>query len=462
MLGEHHEDDLLAELLEGVTGPDWLDSLNHDLQATQIDEFGIESTHSATMKRATSSPLRFQTPGLSSSTPLAMNPHVVLRNEEISSYESNQSFLDSFGFNGVDDNKLARRDSARHVSGIPPVMPASRSLPRPNSMPSVMPTHTVPAQGGHWAWVPEEGSSGLPTAPPPPHPPEELYQVPVKTGRLPLMMTTDDNDVELLNLDITESFDVLEMANTLVLEQGSGGARRVHSNRHGSCPLPVLLEDSISDPTPDESLSPQTSIDNSGCTGTTSQGRVRSRPSNAIPMGQTRSIPVKSQRSSRSQSSPHLGSSLLASSCPTTYGGSARSQYIGSGSLSDMNDDLDPDYSVEIGRAHSLRSTGGTPKSSKKKHNPWSVEETVALINGVNRVGVGKWADIKRLDDPEISDILSNRTAVDLKDKWRNLTRVAKLPKATLKSKLSKEKGPPEIPLESMLLVKELMEAADK
>ena len=460
MLGEHHEDDLLAELLGGVTGPDWLDSLNQDLQATQIDEFGIASNHSATLKRSTSSPLQFQTPGLSSSTPLAMNPNLSLRNEEISSFESNQSFLDPFGYNGGEENR--RRDSARHMSGIPPVMPSGRSLPRPNSMPSVLPTHTVPAQGGHWAWVPEEGSNGLPTVPPPSHPPvQESYQVPVKTGRLPLMMTGHDNDMDLLNLDITESFDVLEMANTLILDQGNGGVRRKHSKGHGSCPLPVLLEDSISDPLQDnDSLSPQTSADTSGCT--ISQGRVRSRPSTAIPVSATRSIPVKSQRSSRSQSSPHLGSSLLASSCPTTYGGSGRSPYIGSGYLSDMNDEQDPDYSLEMGRSQSLRSTGGTTSNGKKKHNPWSVEETVALINGVNQTGIGKWADIKRLDDPGISDVLANRSAVDLKDKWRNLTRVAKLPKATLKAKLAKEKGPAEIPLESMLLVKELMEAADK
>lgn len=459
MLGDHQEDDLLAELLGGVAGPDWLDSLNQDLQATQIDEFCIDS-HPAPLKRSTSSPLRFQTPGLSSSTPLAMNPNVALRTEEISSYESNQSFLDPFGFNNGEE--LRRRDSARQMSGIPPVMPSGRSLPRPNSLPSIMPTLTIPAQGGHWAWVPEEGTECPPTGPPPSHPPvQDSYKVPVKTGRLPLTMAPNDTDLDLLNLDITESFDVLEMANTLVLEQGNGGIRRMLSKGHGSCPLPVLLEDSISDPLEEnDSLSPQTSVDNSGCT--TSQGRVRARPSNAIPVSQTRSIPMKSQRSSRSQSSPHMGSTLLASSCPTTYGGSARSPYIGSASLSDVNDDHDPDYSVEMGRTHSLRSTGGTPSSGKKKHNPWSVDETVALINGVNQVGIGKWADIKRLDDPEISDILVNRSAVDLKDKWRNLTRVAKLPKATLKSKLSKEKGPSEIPLESMLLVKELMGIAEK
>lgn len=465
MFGDQ-QDDLLAELLQGVSGPDWLDSLNQDLQATQIDEFGIESAHSGTLKRSTSSPLRFQTPGLSSSTPLAMNPNVALRNEEISSYESNQSFLDSFGFNGLEENRLSRRESAKNVNGMPPVMPSGKPvLPRPNSMPSVMPTHTVPAQGGHWAWVPEEGSNGMPSVPPPSHPPaHESYQVPVKTGRLPLTMSAHDTDIDLLNLDITESFDVLEMANTLVLEQGSGGIQRIHGKGHGSCPLPVLLEDSISDPTLDnDSLSPQTSIDNSGCTGMiTSQGsgRIRARPSGAIPMNHAREIPMKSQRSSRSQSSPHLGSGLLASSCPT-YGGSARSPYMGSGSLSDINDDLDPDYSVEMGRAHSLRSSGGT-SSSKKKHNPWSVEETVALINGVHQTGIGKWAEIKRLKDPEISDVLSSRSAVDLKDKWRNLTRVAKLPKATLKAKLSKERGQGEIPLESMLLVKELMESMDK
>jgi len=66
----------------------------------------------------------------------------------------------------------------------------------------------------------------------------------------------------------------------------------------------------------------------------------------------------------------------------------------------------------------------GKPKS--KQHNPWSAEEAAALVEGVARCGGGKWAEIKKLGFSAIW----GRTAVDLKDKWRNLVRIASLPKA--------------------------------
>ena len=47
-----------------------------------------------------------------------------------------------------------------------------------------------------------------------------------------------------------------------------------------------------------------------------------------------------------------------------------------------------------------------------------------ALVDGVQRCGGGRWADIKKLGLRE----LARRSAVDLKDKWRNLARVAALP----------------------------------
>ncbi len=53
-----------------------------------------------------------------------------------------------------------------------------------------------------------------------------------------------------------------------------------------------------------------------------------------------------------------------------------------------------------------------------------SIEETQALVLGVEQCGGGKWADIKKLG----YDVISARSAVDLKDKWRNLMRVAMLP----------------------------------
>jgi len=65
----------------------------------------------------------------------------------------------------------------------------------------------------------------------------------------------------------------------------------------------------------------------------------------------------------------------------------------------------------------------------KKHHNPWTAEETRALIEGVGICGGGKWADIKKLGIKAIE----RRSAVDLKDKWRNLLRVAFLPQQTLR-----------------------------
>ncbi len=45
------------------------------------------------------------------------------------------------------------------------------------------------------------------------------------------------------------------------------------------------------------------------------------------------------------------------------------------------------------------------------------MEETEALVAGVETCGGGKWADIKKLGLRAIE----RRSAVDLKDKWRNL-----------------------------------------
>lgn len=71
----------------------------------------------------------------------------------------------------------------------------------------------------------------------------------------------------------------------------------------------------------------------------------------------------------------------------------------------------------------------GSGHRRKKHHNPWTAEETQALIDGVGICGGGKWADIKKLGLKAIE----RRSAVDLKDKWRNLLRVALLPQQTLR-----------------------------
>ncbi|CAM6090853.1 unnamed protein product [Calypogeia fissa] len=62
---------------------------------------------------------------------------------------------------------------------------------------------------------------------------------------------------------------------------------------------------------------------------------------------------------------------------------------------------------------------GGT---RRKHHRPWTLREVVTLVEGVARCGGGKWADIKKLAFAAVG----YRTAVDLKDKWRNLLRASR------------------------------------
>lgn len=49
----------------------------------------------------------------------------------------------------------------------------------------------------------------------------------------------------------------------------------------------------------------------------------------------------------------------------------------------------------------------------------WTAEEEAALHAGIRKHGPGKWQTIVK--DPEFQSQLSNRTNIDLKDKWRNI-----------------------------------------
>lgn len=60
------------------------------------------------------------------------------------------------------------------------------------------------------------------------------------------------------------------------------------------------------------------------------------------------------------------------------------------------------------------------PLSMGAPKQKWTGEEEAALKAGVLKHGAGKWRII--LKDPEFNIILCNRSNVDLKDKWRNLT----------------------------------------
>lgn len=99
-----------------------------------------------------------------------------------------------------------------------------------------------------------------------------------------------------------------------------------------------------------------------------------------------------------------------------------------------------------------LRKEQGGRRS--KHHNPWALEETETLIEGVARCGGGKWADIKKLGFSSIE----HRTAVDLKDKWRNLLRIAMLPPSAVKTTDKKR----EIPQSLLHRVRELAGAHSK
>mmetsp|Transcript_8844 Transcript_8844/g.26495 ORF Transcript_8844/g.26495 Transcript_8844/m.26495 type:complete len:787 (+) Transcript_8844:200-2560(+) len=122
----------------------------------------------------------------------------------------------------------------------------------------------------------------------------------------------------------------------------------------------------------------------------------------------------------------------LSSSLPRNYGASARPTSSGG--------------TVKRKRAThvpvALRDSADTDAAGqrRKQHNPWTREETEALVDGVERCGgAGKWQDIKRLGLPP----LQGRSAVDLKDKWRNLLRVAELPPAQASARADKKREGP-------------------
>ncbi|KAK3278173.1 hypothetical protein CYMTET_13873 [Cymbomonas tetramitiformis] len=59
-------------------------------------------------------------------------------------------------------------------------------------------------------------------------------------------------------------------------------------------------------------------------------------------------------------------------------------------------------------------------RKERRRHSPWTLEEIEALVHGVEEVGIGKWKQILKS-----KVIQPYRSEVDLKDKWRNLTKVA-------------------------------------
>ena len=78
---------------------------------------------------------------------------------------------------------------------------------------------------------------------------------------------------------------------------------------------------------------------------------------------------------------------------------------------------------------------------------------------GVEAYGGGKWADIKKLHLPAIGA----RSAVDLKDKWRNLTRLVTLPSALPRALARADAdGKRRLPPELLERVRALLPPADE
>ncbi|EXB38880.1 Histone H1 [Morus notabilis] len=80
----------------------------------------------------------------------------------------------------------------------------------------------------------------------------------------------------------------------------------------------------------------------------------------------------------------------------------------------------------------------GNPKQK------WTSEEEEALKAGVAKHGTGKWKDIQR--DPEFNPYLLNRSNIDLKDKWRNMSCSANGQGPREKSRNSKAKANTDVP----------------
>ncbi|XP_059659435.1 uncharacterized protein LOC132306172 isoform X2 [Cornus florida] len=97
------------------------------------------------------------------------------------------------------------------------------------------------------------------------------------------------------------------------------------------------------------------------------------------------------------------------------------SELLGS-NVDSIKDFLSADSHDEISEDECItRSRIQNSKGRRKHHIFWTLSEVSKLVEGVSRYGVGRWIEIKRQQFP----LSANRTAVDLKDKWRNLLRAS-------------------------------------
>ncbi|KAJ9478751.1 hypothetical protein PHBOTO_002253 [Pseudozyma hubeiensis] len=114
----------------------------------------------------------------------------------------------------------------------------------------------------------------------------------------------------------------------------------------------------------------------------------------------------------------HTGSqSPLSASASTDQPGSG---YQSSSAQSASGEPTHEDNLASSSAPGSRRPSSLSRKASEGHRNQkhkWSAEETQALVDGCNKHGVGNWKKI--LSDPELSPLFSDRTAGDLKDRFR-------------------------------------------
>ncbi|KAH9620104.1 hypothetical protein KSS87_009886 [Heliosperma pusillum] len=135
-------------------------------------------------------------------------------------------------------------------------------------------------------------------------------------------------------------------------------------------------------------------------------------------------------------------------------------------SMSDSSRDREPKC-VDSGGYTSKDTTAGTNSDDsvaiiptakggmrRKHHRAWTLAEVMKLVDGVSRFGPGRWSEIKRLSFSSYS----YRTAVDLKDKWRNLLKASSSNLPAEKGMNPRAKAPIPIPAPILVKVRELAE----
>ncbi|CAA6659338.1 unnamed protein product [Spirodela intermedia] len=90
----------------------------------------------------------------------------------------------------------------------------------------------------------------------------------------------------------------------------------------------------------------------------------------------------------------------------------------------------------------------------RKHHRAWTLWEVTKLIEGVSKYGAGRWSEIKRLAFPSYTQ----RTSVDLKDKWRNLLRACFTQRPAENRNTRRHNSAPPIPTWVLARVRELSE----